>query len=291
MKALDIPIVPWGPGSQPADEDGAPACMNMPGEMAVYAAPSLPQAQEVAHLTGAKAALARVREALAACGENAGASVVDVSHLSPEEQGLVNQVLGEGEVSIKLGGSSAVRIQESVLTGVWRVRRYGADGLCVQDTIEVCDIPAAVAASAEAAAKDALQWPHAPPIGAINSPAVLIEVQERARHYRETGDSHVINLTLLPLSPEDEVFLERMLGQGQADILSRGYGSCRISATALKNAWWVRYYNSQDVMILNTIGIGGIPEVACAAPQDMEDSALRLGEILQWLDGGDACSA
>jgi hydrogenase-1 operon protein HyaF len=291
MKALDIPIVPWRPGSQPADEDGALAYMNMPEAMAVYAAPILPEAEEVAHLTAAKAALARVREALAAYGENEGASGVDVSHLSPEEQGLVNQVLGEGEVSIKLGGSSSVRIQESVLTGVWRVRRFGAGGLCEQDTIEVCDIPAIVAASVEALATDALQWPDVPPAGAINSPSVLVEVQERAQRYREAGEMHVINLTLLPLSPEDEVFLEQMLGQGHADILSRGYGSCRISATALKNAWWVRYYNSQDVMILNTIEIGGVPEVACAAPQDMEDSALRLGEILQWIAGEDACSA
>jgi hydrogenase-1 operon protein HyaF len=290
MKAIDIPIVPWGPGSQPTDEDGALAYMSMPEAMAVYAAPSLPEAQEVAHLTGAKAALARVRDALAAHGGNAGAAGVDVSHLSPEEQMLVNQVLGEGEVSIKLGGLSSVRIQESVLTGVWRVRRFNADGRCEQDTIEVCDIPAIVAASVEAVATDTLQWPDAPPAGAINSPSVLVEVQERAQRYHEAGEMHVINLTLLPLSPEDEVFLEQTLGHGHADILSRGYGSCRISATALKNAWWVRYYNSQDVMILNTIEIGGVPEVACAASQDMEDSAVRLGEILQWIAGDDECS-
>jgi hydrogenase-1 operon protein HyaF len=206
-----------------------------------------------------------------------------------EEQMLVNQVLGEGEVSIKLGEPVSVRIQESVLTGVWRVRHFNADGLCEQDKIEVCDIPPVVATSVEAATTGTLQW-QVPPAGAINSPSVLVEVQERARSYREAGETHVLNLTLLPLTPEDEVFLEQTLGRGYADILSRGYGSCRISSTALKNAWWVRYYNSQDVMILNTIEIGGVPEVACAAPQDMEDSAIRLGEILQWIAGDDACS-
>lgn len=289
MKALDIPIVPWGPGSQPADEDGALAYLSMPESMAVYEAPSLPEAEEVAHLTGAKAALARVRDALAECGRNGGAIGIDVSHLSPDEQILVNQVLGEGEVSIKLGEPVSVRIQESVLTGVWRVRRFSADGLCEQDTIEVCDIPPVVAASVETSTTGMLQW-QVPPAGAINSPSILVEVQERARSCREAGVTHVLNLTLLPLTPEDELFLEQTLDRGYADILSRGYGSCRISSTVLKNAWWVRYYNSQGVMILNTIEIGGVPEVACAAPQDMEDSAIRLGEILQWIAGDDACS-
>lgn len=288
MKTIDIPVVPWGEGSQPVDEDGAQlAYMSMPEAMAVYAAPSLPEAAAIAHLTGAKSALARVRDALAEHGRNGGAASVDVGRLSPEEQVLVNQVLGEGEVSIKLGGPIAVRIQESVLTGVWRVRRFNAGGLCEQDTIEVRDIPSIVAESVEASATDTLQSLGAPPAGAINSPSVLVEVRDRVQRYREAGAAHVLNLTLLPLSPEDLIFLEQVLGQGHADILSRGYGSCRITSTALKNAWWVRYYNSQGTMILNTIEIGGVPEVARAAPQDMEDSALRLGEILQWIAGDD----
>lgn len=286
MKALNIPVVPWSPGSQPVAEDGALDYMSMPGAMAVYTAPVLPEAEQVAHLAGARSALGRVRDALRSYREGS-AVAIDVSHLAADELMLVNQVLGEGEVSIKLGGPCPARIQESVLAGVWRVRRFNADGLCEQDTVEVCDIPAIVAASAEAGATDALQWKDAAPAGTINSPSVLVEVQERVRLFREAGAKHVINLTLLPLSPEDMVFLEQALGHGYADILSRGYGSCRISATALKNAWWVRYYNSQDVMILNTIEIGGVPEVARAAPQDMEDSALRLSEILQWIDGDD----
>lgn len=283
MKTIDIPVVPWGPGSQLAQEDDALAYISMPGVMAVYTAPILPEANEVADLAAARSALARVRDALA--DYSAGSAIgIEVSQLSADDLMLVNQILGEGEVSIKLGGESPLRIQESVLTGVWRVRRFGADGMCERDTVEICDMPPIVAASAEAGAADALQWQDAP-AGTINSPSVLVEVQERVRLYRETGAKHVINFTLLPLSPEDMVFLDQALGAGQADILSRGYGSCRISSTALRNAWWVRYYNSQDALILNTIEIGGVPEVACAAPQDMEDSAHRLDEILQWMAG------
>ena len=38
---------------------------------------------------------------------------------------------------------------------------------------------------------------------------------------------------LLPHTEEDLAWLEQRLGQGATDILSRGYGNCRVRATAL----------------------------------------------------------
>jgi hydrogenase-1 operon protein HyaF len=43
--------------------------------------------------------------------------------------------------------------------------------------------------------------------------------------------------------------------------------------------WRVRYFNSMDTLILDTIEVTGVPEVACAAREDVADSAERLGEI------------
>ena len=36
-------------------------------------------------------------------------------------------------------------------------------------------------------------------------------------------------------------------------------------------------------MILNSVEVCAIPEVACAAREDLEDSAERLAEVLQWV--------
>jgi len=69
--------------------------------------------------------------------------------------------------------------------------------------------------------------------------------------------------------------------EGRVTVLSRGYGNCRISSTATPGVWWVQYFNSQDRNILNTIEITDVPEVACAAQEDLEDSATRLAEILE----------
>ena len=66
-------------------------------------------------------------------------------------------------------------------------------------------------------------------------------------------------------------------------ILSRGYGNCRITNARALNTWRVVYYNSQDTVILNSVEVCAIPEVACAAREDLEDSAERLAEVLQWV--------
>ncbi len=48
--------------------------------------------------------------------------------------------------------------------------------------------------------------------------------------------------------------------------------------------WRVVYYNSQDTVILNTVEVGALPEVACAAIEDLQDSVERLGEVLAWVE-------
>ncbi len=111
----------------------------------------------------------------------------------------------------------------------------------------------------------------------MNAPALA----DKLATFKPDAPVHVINLTLLPVSDGDPAYLDKRLGQGAVTILSRGYGNCRISSTAVKNAWWVRYFNSRESLILNTIEVTRIPGVACAAVQDLEDSAERLAEILE----------
>jgi hydrogenase-1 operon protein HyaF len=97
--------------------------------------------------------------------------------------------------------------------------------------------------------------------------------------------SHVVNLTLLPVTPEDIGFLDHHLGTGRVLMLSRGYGNCRISNTRLPNCWRVVYYNSMDKVILNTVEVVDMPEVAMAAPEDLRDSHERLADVMNYLEG------
>jgi hydrogenase-1 operon protein HyaF len=110
---------------------------------------------------------------------------------------------------------------------------------------------------------------------------VLVELNEQAAAWRPGTPPHVINLTLLPQTEADLAHLDNTLGHGPISILSRGYGNCRISATRLANCWWVRHYNSDERLILNTLEVVDVPAAALAAQGDMEDSAERLAEILE----------
>jgi hydrogenase-1 operon protein HyaF len=127
------------------------------------------------------------------------------------------------------------------------------------------------------------------PRGAMNSPALLTEIREQVLRFRPGQAPHVINLTLLPLTPEDQAVLEQAAPVGPVAILSRGFGNCRITSTALRNLWRVQYFNSMQTMILNTFEVVEVPEVAMAAAEDLLDSRERLCELLDWMaDSGSA---
>lgn len=274
MSGINMGVV--GPGTQPADADGAElSYMEMPKAMRTYAMPAVPEPDEVEDIGSALALLAEVRDALA---EGKSASF-DLGGLDRQNRAFVDQVLGDGEVSIVAG--SSIQAQESVLAGVWRVYELDAAGRLQSDTIEVGGFPRCVLLAAQDATAPALT-PHDGPLPAMvyNAPALVTEMADKLAAWRPGADAHVINLSLLPLSDEDVSYLDARLGPGSVTVLSRGYGNCRISSTGTRNGWYVRYFNSREAVILNTIEITGIPSVACAAPEDLEDSAQRLGEIL-----------
>ena len=67
--------------------------------------------------------------------------------------------------------------------------------------------------------------------GVVNAPPLLAELLDKSASYAPGMEPHVINLTLLPHTEEDLIWLDEALGEGAVTILSRGYGNCRITAT------------------------------------------------------------
>ena len=75
-----------------------------------------------------------------------------------------------------------------------------------------------------------------------------------------------------------------MLAAGPVRILSRGYGSCRITSTIVRDTWWVQYVNGYGKPMVESIEITDVPEVAIASREDIADSASRVAEALEWLE-------
>lgn len=269
-----------GPGSQPAEADGLELdYMEMPEGMSVFSTPELPEPEEAEGLQEALTRLTEVKEGLESCRIESPAQSFDLMDLDQKNREFVDQMLGEGEVSIIAG--ACIQAQESVLAGVWRVHVADENGAVEGDRIEIGAFPQAAMDIAFQNAQDLPpENPETVPDGVMNAPALLSELRDKAKLYQPGVDAHVVNLTLLPLSEEDLSYLSEQVGQGQVTILSRGYGNCRITSTNTKNLWWVQYYNSRDALILNTLEVTDVPDVACAAQEDVDDSAQRLGEIL-----------
>ncbi len=286
MKSFPIPVVGIGPGSQVEDEELS--YMSMPQGMQTYHSPILPELEVISSLKAAHSVLHAIHQAVVQVAAGAQPMSVDLSQLDVANLQLVNQVLGEGEVSARVEAQYSIRIQESVFTGVWRT--VISDGVqVISDHIDIGRIPPVLTLAALQGAKPldnaVLHIPEVLPPGVMNAPSIITELNDKIATWQVGMPAHVINLTLLPLSEEDVGFLEQQLAGGSVLILSRGYGNCRILSTIIPNCWRVVYYNSSDSLLLNTIEIIDIPEVACAAQEDLEDSSERLAEVLVWMEG------
>jgi hydrogenase-1 operon protein HyaF len=287
MKDFPIPLVAIGPGTQTEDE--TLEYLPMPKDMNTYRPPVLPEREELEGLEQARHALEQVLALLERGGQGGAPGHVPLGLLSPRDFALVNQALGEGEASAIVQLASAgleVRVQEAVYAGVWRLMTY-RDGVLIDDAIEVGPVPSLFAAIAaeDVWPQDAMpMWKGALPPNVQNAPMLIEEIRDQVARWKPGQLSHVVNLTLLPVTPEDIGFLDHHLGTGRVLMLSRGYGNCRISNTRLRNCWRVVYYNSMDKVILNTVEVVDMPEVAMAAPEDLRDSHARLSDVLSYLE-------
>jgi len=281
MYRIDIPVI-VGPGSQPVEEDGFELDYPMPSGMTTYSMPEIPEPDEIEGVEAAIALLGKMQAELAAFRIGQPAVVLPLDELDGRNTDLINQILGNGEVSMKFHGAVAARIQESVLAGVWRVQYLDESSDVARDVIEIAAIPGLVKEATFGNAACKVEISHADiPDDVYKAATLLTEINDKLPGYQPGSVPHVINLSLLPHTSEDIDFLTRTLGSGPVVILSRGYGNCRISSTSTSNVWWVQYFNSQETLILNTIEISDVPDVACAAQEDIDDSAQRLLEILE----------
>jgi hydrogenase-1 operon protein HyaF len=281
VKPFSIPVQAIGPGSQPPEAEPL-NILPLPSVMNTFQMPTVPELADRRAVARARDVLADLLDRLQAWnGTDETHPRLDLTTLDDAALDVLNQVLGEGEVSIKLQGESETQIQESLFAGIWRVQQLnGAPRLC-RDMLEACSIPGIVRHVAAAAAIG-LRTGDIPPT-AMNSPALLTEIREWMRRYRPGQPAHVVNLTLLPLAPDDHRVLEQALPVGAVAVMSRGFGNCRITSTTARHVWRVQYFNNMQTLILNTIEVVDVPEVAIAAADDLAATRERLAELVEWM--------
>ena len=278
MRPITIPIRSLMP-----EPDDAVEYMDMPHEMSTFEMPSVPEPGPGNDVAGAHDVLDEFLSHFGAWLTNGGdPPAMDVKGLPVDALRVLNETLGEGEVAAIVDAPNEIRIQETVFSGVWREQHFSAAGGLLHDYLLAASIPPLVGRRASERASTRLR-PLALPPGAMNVPALVNELQEAMDRSSPETPSHVINLTLLPLSPEDAAHLDAVLDGGSVVILSRGFGNCRIASTAARDVWRVQYFNNMQTLILNTIEVVAMPEVALAAPEDLRETYTRLADLVQWM--------
>jgi hydrogenase-1 operon protein HyaF len=252
--------------------------------LALLGVPSL-QLQEQPRLPAdfeASPALRAVLETLRselhkAAGQSRFGERIDVTGLDRISREALPLMLGSGEVCgrVALDGVDYT-ITEAVMAGLWHVT--GSDN---SEWLEVAPVPGIVEQAAMSLRAAPIQLPEQVP-GVMNGLAVLAEVNEHASRW-DGSEPHnrVLNFTLMPMSPEDQQLLIDVLGRADLVLESGGFGNCKLMATSVRHVWAVQYLNAMGNTILDTLEIGSIPDAALAAPEDFEDSARRLDQILE----------
>jgi len=268
---FNLPPTGFGPGSQATEEDAG--YMPMPSGMRTYS-PHTPEIEDPEAAAPAFDLLARMAAACDHCATTGETASLQIAGMAPEPRKLIAETLGQGEVSMKLLGLPSVAVQESVFAGVWQLLGTGVD------RVEIGPVPSRALAAFE---------PQRAPLGldapkdasVFNAPALAVELLDKSAAWKPGADPHVVNLTLLPHTEGDLAWLDAVLGGGSVTILSRGYGNCRIAATATPHVWRVQFFNSMDTLILDTFEVTEMPEVALAAAEDLADSARRIRDVLE----------
>ncbi len=273
-------------------KDGWPA-MAMPGarsllrddEFAVGAGErpprAVPAAGETAHMAAARELLASFHDRLSAWRDGDGPEL-DLTHCEPGSVHVASQMLGAGEISIRIRGPRTVHIHETSFPGLWRVQECDESDRVVRDRLVACPIPAVVVQAARGATA-ARVGAAAAPRGGTRATTLLRQILQQSATRRNGNRAHVVNLTLLPLGPEDRCVLDEVLGAGPVAIDSRGFGCCRASSTTARDVWRVQYFNGARMLILDTLEVVEVPEVALAAPEALAGSRVRLGELVDWM--------
>ena len=211
-------------------------------------------------------------------------AVCDVGDLDAEERAGLQDWLGVGDVTLRLGGEPHYRIQESCLAGLWWVG--GAETKMPFDGyIEVGPYPGVMGRCADVNG-DAPAMPARADVPAdlMNAPHVWSEILAAVGAFATTGAPHVINLDLLPFTAGDRAWLDQCLGEGAVSAQSGGYGFCRVVNTRIRHVWRVRHYNASGHLILNSLEVTNCPSAICATPEDIADSKARI--VNSFADGG-----
>lgn len=276
-KTFPIPI--YASGTDVAETLG------VPGAVASF---RMPQYSGITDKQSAAACCRFFLEITHLTGDGSSVLCKSFSGLTDGAVAFIRDMLGDGEVSIRVETKGAVYdeilIRESRFVGIWLVR-FLKQGRAVAEHLEVAPIPECVRDALNTVCRKDL-FAVSIPKEAMNSPAVLAEIKERLKNFGQNNADAPIILSSLPMTKADQAVIDAAVGCGPVKIASEGMGTCCIESCGVRNLWKIQYFGIAPAkrMTLNMLSVCEIPEEASAAAEDIEDSKMRLTEVIRWIE-------
>lgn len=110
----------------------------------------------------------------------------------------------------------------------------------------------------------------------MNAPFLLHEIALALENLRQTGERRTLYLSQFPLGPDDAAFLQDFLGRGPATITLGGVNQTIWRESATAGVWWGEYYEGPSKLLLRTLEIAEIPELAVTPASDIDQGLEQL---------------
>ena len=106
---------------------------------------------------------------------------------------------------------------------------------------------------------------------------LLNEVRHALKNLLASGETTIIDLRSIPLSPGEEVKILHILGKGEVQSRLNAMGLSEIFETQYSGVWVVTHFNSDAEIMSRFIEITTVPEILCS---QIEDISIGYEELV-----------
>jgi hydrogenase-1 operon protein HyaF len=110
--------------------------------------------------------------------------------------------------------------------------------------------------------------------------SLLEEVASLLDTYSRSGLPSAIDLTSLPITPEDNAALDEALGRGNVEAVVAAGGMSEVIETGFSGVWRVRHFDKAEKLKADRLEITAVPELLLAHGDDIAAAARRLRDSL-----------
>jgi hydrogenase-1 operon protein HyaF len=121
--------------------------------------------------------------------------------------------------------------------------------------------------------------------------AILAELAARLERLAANGDTALIDLRSLPMSPADRSELLAALGQGEVTATLDAQGASTLRETAFAGIWWIEHRDRDGQLTSELLEVTLAPQILAAIPEDIARAADALRQRLGASAAAAPCAA